>query len=81
MEQHLLWDGLKKVGELIIRKSPYLSDTLVVIHFISSHDCHYQEEGLTPAVMMWAANAFGFQPPQINARFNERLGKIEFLSD
>jgi hypothetical protein len=78
-EKYFLWDGLKKVSEWIIHKSPYQSDTLIVIHFISSHDCHYQEEGLTPAIMMWAANAFGFQPPQIDARFNEELGKIEFI--
>jgi hypothetical protein len=80
-EKYLLWEGLKKVSELIIHKSPYQSDTLIVIHFISSHDCHYQEEGLTPAIMMWAANAFGFQPPQIDVHFNEELGKIEFLFD
>jgi hypothetical protein len=78
-EKCFLWDGLKKVSEWIINKSPYQSDTLIIIHFIASHDCHYQEEGLTPAIMMWAANAFGFQPPQIDARFNEELGKIEFM--
>jgi hypothetical protein len=73
-----LWEGLKRVGDLIVKSSPYKSDTLIIIHSLVFSLCDFQEEGLTAAIIEWSANAFGFQAPIINVSFNKEYNKYEF---
>lgn len=78
-DKQFLWDGLKKVSESILMRSPYKSDTLIVIHAIFISLCDFQEEGLTAAIIEWAAKVFGFEAPLITVNFNKMLNRYEFI--
>ena len=77
-ELKYLIDGLKMVSDLITSKSLYKNDTLVIISSVSYSLCDYQEEGLTPAVIKWAANMFNFEAPRKLVSFNKETNKYEF---
>jgi len=73
-----LWEGLRRVGDLIVNTSPYKAETLIIIHSLVFSLCDFQEEGLTAAIIEWAANACGFQAQIINVNFNKELNKYDF---
>ena len=64
---------MKKVSDLILSKSPYKLDTVIIIHSLTFPFCDFQEEGLTAAIIEWAANAFNFEAPKIDVKFNKEL--------
>lgn len=77
-DKYFLWEGLKKVSDLILTSSPYKLDTLIIIHSMTIPLCDFQEEGLTAAIIEWAAHAFEFEVPKIDVKFNKELNKYEF---
>ncbi|HEX9059664.1 MAG TPA: hypothetical protein VF941_05765 [Clostridia bacterium] len=77
-EKKYLYDGLEMVGKAIASNSSYKNETLIIINSVTYSFCDYQEEGLTAAIIQWAANAFNFEAPKINVAFNKEHNKYEF---
>lgn len=69
--------GLSIVQKEIINKSKY-KNTLIIISSLQFNICDFQEEGLTAAMMEWAAIAFGFQPPAIDVAFDKESNRYIF---
>lgn len=74
-----IWKGLKNISQLILSNSTYKDDTLIIIHSIDFNFCDYQPEGLTPAIIGWAANSLGFAEPLIEALFDSNENKYNFI--
>lgn len=62
--------GLTSISSDIIKKSPFCNDTLIVIHSVIYGMCDYQDEGMVPAIVGWAAEEFDFEPPIINVSYS-----------
>lgn len=69
--------GLEKVQREIIRRSMY-EDTIIIINSLQFSLCDFQEEGLTAAVIEWAAKAFGFETPKIKVDFAKNANRYVF---
>lgn len=78
IELEYLYKGLKMVSDSIISNSPYKSDTLIIINSVSYCFCDYQEDGLVPAIIYWAASLFNFEAPKIEVSFNKEANRYEF---
>lgn len=50
----------------------------IIINSLHFGICNFQEEGLTAAVVEWAAKVFDFEPPKIDVTFNKPLNRYEF---
>ncbi|MFC9776586.1 hypothetical protein [Paenibacillus chitinolyticus] len=77
-EVTFLWEGLRMVAEQIKLHTPYKSDTLINITQVSIAPCDFQKEGLTAAIIEWAAVAFNFKPPTIMVEFIKDTNRYEF---
>ena len=65
---HLL-KGLQIVEEQI-RENSRFNNTLIVVQSVQITLTDFQEEGLTAAIIEWAAKAFGFEQPVINVQYD-----------
>lgn len=79
--------GLQLVQKQIQAHSKY-EETLIIIQSMWFNYCDFQEEGLTAAIMEWAAQAFGFECPEIpveydkeNRRYVYDFDAIRFASE
>lgn len=72
-----LMKGLEIVQKSIINNSIY-KNTLIIICDIQYNLCDFQEEGLIVAMIEWAAKAFDFEPPKINASFEKQENRYIF---
>ena len=70
-------EGLKVVENKIVERSKYCK-TLIVLHSIQIAPCDFQEEGLTVAIIEWAARAFNFQAPKISVYFDKGSNRYIF---
>jgi hypothetical protein len=77
-EVQFIWEGLRHICKSILTKSPYKNDTLITIHSVEFNFCDYQPEGLAPAIIGWAANALGFDEPELNVVFDKKENKYKF---
>ena len=77
-EIDLLWDGLRRIGNLILDSTPYPHDTLVVVREINFNPCDYQPDGLSVSMAKWAAYVFNFEMPSINVTFDKNQNKYFF---
>lgn len=71
-----------------IRLHSNYKDTLIVIQSVEFNECHFQAEGLTAAIIEWAAKAFDFDCPEIpveydreNRRYVYDFDAIRFVSE
>lgn len=71
--------GLKNVGDLIIKNSPFKSDTLIIIEGIAYDLTSYQEEALPHAVMMWAAETMQFECPHVEVTFDKTKKHSQYV--
>ncbi|OWA35219.1 hypothetical protein B9G55_11165 [Saccharibacillus sp. O16] len=80
MEEDIIFlnKGLSKVEDLILKNSPYKNNTLIFVDSITIAPSDFQEEGLTAAIMEWAAKAFNFEKPEIKVDYNQKNNKYEF---
>lgn len=79
--------GIQLVQKQIQAHSKY-EEILIIIQSMWFNYCDFQEEGLTAAIMEWAAQAFGFECPEIpveydkeNRRYVYDFDAIRFASE
>lgn len=72
-----LMKGLQIVKNQIISNSKF-DNTLITIHSLQFSICDFQEEGLTVAMVEWAAKAFGFNCPRIKVEFDKPSNRYVF---
>ena len=73
-DYHYLLEGLKKVSQDILRYTKY-KNTLIIINRMEYNLCDFQEEGIVAGIMEWAAKAFGFESPKIEAIYQKEVNR------
>lgn len=77
-DKKYIWEGFRKVGKNIIESSPYGKNTLIVLNHMLITLSDYQDDGLTPAIMEWAASAFNFNKIEVDVQFSKENNKYQF---
>ena len=66
--------GLSLAAESIAKKSKY-EKTLITVYGVNFGFCDFQNEGLTAAIIEWAAEIFGFELPPIKVEFDKNKNR------
>ena len=74
-----LVQGLRLVANQFQSISTSSEPIVVRVLALEYNPCDYQPEGLAYAMMGWAAQEYGFEPPAIQVVFNRQLNRYEFL--
>lgn len=70
-------DNVSRKKYIQIQAQSKYEETLIVIQSIGyNYYCDFQEEGLTAAIIEWAAKAFGFECPEIPVEYDREHQKI-----
>ena len=72
--------GIQLVQKQIQAYSKY-EETLIIIHSLRFNFCDFQKEGLTAAIIEWAAEAFGFECPEIPVEYDRENRKYVYDFD
>lgn len=72
--------GILLVQEQIRLHSKY-EETLIIIQGMQHNYCDFQKEGLTAAIIEWAAEAFGFECPEIPVEYDRENRKYVYDFD
>ena len=72
-----LLSGLQRVGDDALSHAP-AKDVVIEIGKVVYRPTDYQPEGMSAAIIGWAAEEFGFDPPEIQITFDRRANRYEF---
>lgn len=73
-DYHYILEGLIKVSQDIVHFTKY-KNTLIIINRLEYNLCDFQEEGIIAGMMEWAARAFGFECPKIDAIYQKDINR------